>query len=189
MSEKIKHQETLNKDSQEFIEKLVNSLTLKYKTMWLMHQHAIEKNGQVFYSSRFGFDYTFDERQVEISKKISKDLEFRGFTLKKFPLAVETMLKEQKEIPLPDFLANDLSDIENVLSTKGIILNSKGVRVNYGDRKIDEEKTGGVIRIFNGHQIALKILYGKLPTKIPETKLIPADFIKDKHWYDSIYLR
>lgn len=196
MSEIIKSPEVLNKDSQEFINKLVNDLTIKYKTMWLMHQHAIEKNGQVFYSSRFGFAYSFDERQVEISKNISEDLEFRGFTLKKFPLAVETMLKEQKEIPLPDFLADELSDIENTLSTMGTILNSQGKRVNFVNRRNDELKTGGIIKVFDGYQIAVKIKYGMksekniVPTTKPsEVKLMPARLLKNAYWYDSIFLR
>lgn len=205
MLEKIKRGETMNAETRKFVEGLKSELICSYQDDWIRFQDVISvinAGGIVGHLSELGLINSENITQVlEDSKKAVKELESRGFIVQKLPGAIENMLAEQKELPLPEFLQKDLQPIlynYDVCSVKGTILDSKGRAVRYQDRESPEPKSRGVVGVFNGRQIALKILYGIydddgdliIPTSDPTSvTLIPASFVNGKYWCGPIYLR
>ncbi len=183
--------ETLNSDSKEFLEEFTKRNITKYRDLWIKLQGRINELGPNAEFLEFGYPFGQIYKHKDKEKTLGQELEFRGFTLKKFPQATEAMLAYQKPIPLPAFLLDDLSDWTDVLSTKGTILSADGKITRFENRNIEKEKSGGVIRIFPGYQIGLFIKYGtkENPSTEPvDYKLVPAGNLKKAVTYEGLYL-
>lgn len=190
MTERLSQDEALNPDTIDFLNEFVKRNISKYRDLWLQYQSRLQRfgsDGIMEFGYPFGQIYKYKDQR----RSLGEELEFRGFTLKKFREIAPQTVTEKKDLPLPSFLAEDLGDWADILSTKGTILDTDGKIVRFENRNISKEKTGGAIRVFPGYQIALFIKYGtrENPTVEPtDFKLIYAEFLKKAVTFEGVYL-
>lgn len=181
MQERVSISTEINTETGAFLKSFVDTNILRYKTIWVRHQALISRLGKDFDKPEVGYPFPLNMRKHATKQSVSEELEFRGFTLQKFMSAATEMVEKEEAIDLPSFLIEDLADWKTVHSTKGTIFDKFGKQIKFEDRNMDIEKSGGVLRIFLGEQIALFIQYGskEKPTKeIVEAKLIPTKLIE-----------
>lgn len=190
MIERLSQDEALNPDTADFLNEFVKRNISKYRDLWLQYQSRLQRFGN---DGIMEFGYPFGQiyKHKDQAKSLGEELEFRGFTLKKFREIAPQTVTEKKDLPLPSFLAEDLGDWVDILSTKGVILDTNGKIVRFENRGITSPKVGGAFRVFPGYQLALFIKYGTVekPSEEPvDYKLVNAEFLKKAVTYKGIYL-
>lgn len=192
MQERGKDKELVNEDTKEFLDLFVKKHLDKYRSLWLHYQNMVKRLGEPSEYMEFGYPFGQLYKYKDKDKTLAEELEFRGYTLQKFPGAADIVISQQTPIPLPPFLVDDLADWQDTLSTKGTILGEDEKIIRFENRNIQKKKSGGAVRVFPGYQLALFIKYGtrQNPTQEPtDFKLIPASLVKKAASYEGIYLR
>jgi hypothetical protein len=199
VNERISNGEPVNPETQKFIKEFTGELVRNYQLAWQFSQKFLLEHREDLSTSEPGCKIALQiQRRIDTWEEKCLEMENRGRILQKFPGAVAQMLQEQKELPLPEFLKSELAwvDYNHVMSTKGAVLNPQGEKIEEL-RSNHDYKKGGIIRIFHGYQIGVKVKYGSadpngiiVPTLEPTSVcLLPVSLIRGKYWYDSIYLR
>jgi hypothetical protein len=171
MSEKIKSKDKLNSRSTDFVKAFTTKLTTVYE-LELSSAKRLLQNWPPSKPIPFRDQEEFKQKLAR-AREIIPERRERLEVVKRFPGLIDEMITEQREVTIEQFLATELIALEeeNLEYYRDHLFDAKGNFLQGYSRGI--EKTGKLVAIFKGGQIALKLTFGKKDEKTG--KIIPTE--------------